>query len=146
MYSYHDELAELKDLRELAAHSVLQVFRFRLRHLAEWEVKHFLGEQFQHNHVILTERLVGSRGADDVRNEGGPVLGPLVLEDLYKAASCARFYNRIYEQEVIGAHLNEDHVELPEIDFLTVSDLGLGACLDYKSYNILFNPFALLPW
>ena len=88
MYSYHHELAELKDLGELAAHSVLQVFRFGLRHLTEREVKHFLREQLQHNHVVLTERLVGSRGADDVRNKGGPVLGPLVLEDLYKASSC----------------------------------------------------------
>ena len=40
--SYHDKATELEDLRELAAHGVLEVLSLHLSHLPTGEVKYFL--------------------------------------------------------------------------------------------------------
>lgn len=40
--SYQDKATELEDLREFAAHAVLEVLGFHLRHLATGKVKHLL--------------------------------------------------------------------------------------------------------
>lgn len=42
MPSYHDKATELEDLRELAAHGVLEVLSLHLSHLPTGEVKYFL--------------------------------------------------------------------------------------------------------
>ena len=79
---FHDELAQLKDLRELRAHGVLEVLRLCLRHLPRGKVEHLFAQQLEDDHVVLAEALVGLARADDVRDEGLPVLGPLALQDL----------------------------------------------------------------
>lgn len=53
-----------------------------LGHLATREVKHLLAEQLENDHVVLTEALAGSTCPHDVSDEGGPVFGPLLLQDL----------------------------------------------------------------
>lgn len=53
-----------------------------LGHLAAGEVKDFLAEQLENDHVVLTKALAGTTGPHDVTDEGGPVLGPLLLQDL----------------------------------------------------------------
>ena len=53
------------------------MFCFGLSHLARAEVEDFLAEQLEDDHVVLTQRLVGLRRADDVGNETLPVLWPL---------------------------------------------------------------------
>ena len=40
-------------------------------------------EQFQYEHVILTEAFVGLAGTDKVSNELWPVIGPLILQYLH---------------------------------------------------------------
>lgn len=63
---------------------VLQMLGLDLGHLSTGEVKHLLAEQLQDDHVVLTEALAGPTGADNVCDEGGPVFGPLLLQDLHK--------------------------------------------------------------
>lgn len=55
-----------------------------LGHLSAGEVKHLLAEQLQDDHVVLTEALAGPTGANDVCDEGGPVFGPLLFQDLHQ--------------------------------------------------------------
>lgn len=61
---------------------VLEVFGLHLRHLAAGEVKHLLAEQLEDDHVVLAEALAGPTGTHDVADEGGPVFGPFLLQDL----------------------------------------------------------------
>lgn len=58
------------------------MFGLDLGHLATREVKHLLAEQLQNDHVVLTEALAGTTRPHNVTDEGGPVLGPLLLQDL----------------------------------------------------------------
>lgn len=55
---------------------------FDLGHLATGEVKHLLAQQFQDDHVVLAKALAGATGAHNVTDEGGPVLRPLLFQDL----------------------------------------------------------------
>ena len=55
---------------------------FDLGHLATGEVKNLLAEQFEDDHVVLTEALAGPTRAHDITDEGGPVFGPFLLQDL----------------------------------------------------------------
>ena len=64
-------------LRKLRTHRVLEVFRFRLGHLARAEVEDLFAEQLEDDHVVLAQRLVGLGRPDDVRDETLPVLRPL---------------------------------------------------------------------
>lgn len=61
---------------------VFEVLGLHLRHLATGEVKDLLAEQLQDDHVVLTEALAGPTRAHDVADEGGPVFGPFLLQDL----------------------------------------------------------------
>ena len=53
------------------------MFCFGLGHLSRAEVEHLLTEQLQDDHVVLAQRLVRLRRADDVGDETLPVLRPL---------------------------------------------------------------------
>lgn len=53
-----------------------------LGHLSTGEVKHLFTEQLEDDHVVLTEALASSTGPDNVGDEGGPVFGPFLLQDL----------------------------------------------------------------
>lgn len=61
---------------------VFEVFGLHLGHLATGEVKHLLTEQLEDDHVVLTEALAGPTRSHDVADEGGPVFGPFLLQDL----------------------------------------------------------------
>lgn len=58
------------------------MLRLHLGHLADGEVKDLLTEQFQDDHVVLTEALAGPTCAHDVADERGPVFGPFLLQNL----------------------------------------------------------------
>ena len=73
-------------------------------------------------HVVLTEGFVGLRGADDVGNEGGPVFGPFVLENL-----------------------DEDHVEFGHVDALLLHQLRVRRRLDDQAHDVLLDALALRP-
>lgn len=60
------------------------MFGLDLSHLATGEVKHFLAEQLEDCHVVLTEALAGPTGPHYITDEGGPVFGPLLFQDLQK--------------------------------------------------------------
>ena len=53
-----------------------------LSHLSTGEVEHLLTEQFEDGHVVLTEALTGAARTHNVTDEVGPVLGPLLFQDL----------------------------------------------------------------
>lgn len=53
-----------------------------LGHLATGEIKDLLAEQLENDHVVLTKALAGPTRAHDVADEGGPVFGPFLLQDL----------------------------------------------------------------
>lgn len=55
---------------------------FYLSNLATGKVKHLLTEQLEDDHVVLAQALAGPAGPHDVTDERGPVLGPLLLQDL----------------------------------------------------------------
>lgn len=59
------------------------MFGFDLSHLAAGEVKHLLTEELQDDHVVLTQALTGATRSHDVTDERGPVLRPLLLQDLH---------------------------------------------------------------
>ena len=69
-------------LRKLRTHRVLEVFGFRLGHLARAEVEDLFAEQLEDDHVVLAEALVGLAGADDIGDERLPVFGPFTFQDL----------------------------------------------------------------
>jgi len=58
-----------------------------LGHLSTGEVKDLFAEQLEDDHVVLAEALAGAARAHDVADEGGPVLGPLLLQDLPGAST-----------------------------------------------------------
>lgn len=55
---------------------------FYLSNLATGKIKHLLTEQLEDDHVVLAQALAGPAGPHDVTDERGPVLGPLLLQDL----------------------------------------------------------------
>lgn len=61
---------------------VFQVLGLDLGHLAAREVKNLLAEQFEDDHVVLTEALAGPTRTHNITDEGGPVFGPFLLQDL----------------------------------------------------------------
>lgn len=61
---------------------VFEVLGLDLGHLSAGEVKHFLAEQFEDDHVVLTEALTGPTRPHNITDEGGPVFGPFLLQDL----------------------------------------------------------------
>lgn len=67
------------------------MFGLDLGHLPAGEVKDLLTEQLEDDHVVLTQALAGTAGTHDVTDEGGPVLGPLLLQDLHKQRRHAEF-------------------------------------------------------
>lgn len=70
---------------------VLQVLCLDLSHLAAGEVKHFLAEQLEDCHVVLTEAFAGSTGSHYITDKGGPVFGPLLFQNLQKRFSFTWF-------------------------------------------------------
>lgn len=94
---------------------VLQVFGFDLSHLAAGEVKHLLTEELQDDHVVLTQALTGATRTHDVTDECGPVLRPLLLQDLHtnrNTVSHTPSQNPGDKNSWNDAHLHQDHVEL----------------------------------
>ena len=81
---------------------------------------YLFAEQFENLHVVLTEGLVGLGRPDNIGYEGGPVLGPLVLENV-----------------------NEDHVEFGDVDFLLFDQLRVRGRLDDQADDILLDALAL---
>lgn len=61
---------------------VFQMLSFYLSNLATGKIKHFFTQQFEDDHVVLAEALTGPAGPHDVTDERGPVLRPLLLQDL----------------------------------------------------------------
>lgn len=61
---------------------VFEVLGLHLGHLAAGEVKDLLAQQLEDDHVVLTEALTGPTRTHNVADEGGPVFGPLLLQDL----------------------------------------------------------------
>lgn len=57
---------------------------FDLGHLSTGEIEDLFTEQLQNHHIVLTKALAGATCSDDVTDEGGPVLRPLLLQDLRK--------------------------------------------------------------
>lgn len=55
---------------------------FDLGHLSAREIEHLLAEQLQDDHVVLAEALAGAARPHDVADKRGPVLGPLLLQNL----------------------------------------------------------------
>jgi len=42
-----------------------------------------LPQELEDGHVVLAESLAGLAGTNQFRNESGPLLGPLLLQDLW---------------------------------------------------------------
>ncbi len=55
--------------------------------LAAGEVKDLLAEQLQDDHAVLAQQLAGLRGVDYVCDEGGPLAGPVLLQDLHSSGT-----------------------------------------------------------
>ncbi len=95
---------------------VLQVFGFDLSHLPAGEVKHLLTEELQDDHVVLTQALAGATRSHNVTDERGPVLRPLLLQNLHanRKTSTELFTLTISWLQIClkHTHLHQDHVEL----------------------------------
>ena len=74
--------AQLEHLAEFATELVLEVARLGLGHLFGGEVKHFFGQEAQDGHVVFADREGAARRRHDLGDKVGPVVGPLLLEDL----------------------------------------------------------------
>lgn len=95
------------------------MFGLHLGHLATGEIKNLLAEQFQDDHVVLTEALAGPTCSHNIADERGPVFGPFLLQDLKQfrevelhlspSCNCARLSHSLKYQMCI--YLYEDHVE-----------------------------------
>jgi hypothetical protein len=77
-----DLLAKLENLGKLARHLVLEVLRLGLGQLLGGEVEDLFGEKLENDHVVLAERQVRLRRVHELRDEVGPVVRPLLLQDL----------------------------------------------------------------
>ena len=62
------------------------MLRLGLRHLALGKIKHLLAQQLENLHVVLAQRLGRAARPHNVGNEGGPLAGPLLLENLHEHA------------------------------------------------------------
>lgn len=91
-----------------------------LGHLAAGEVKNLLAEQLEDDHVVLTEALAGPTRTHDVTDEGGPVFGPFLLQDLKPVQRSRAMCHRprhivsviiLVLNNQIFIYLYEDHVE-----------------------------------
>ena len=79
-----DLRTESKDGGELCRHGILQVFGLGGCHLVLREIEDFFRQQPEDGHVILADSKTGMAGADDLVDEGWPVVWPLLLEDRYQ--------------------------------------------------------------
>lgn len=61
---------------------VFEMLGLHLGHLATGEVKHLFTEQFEDDHVVLTETLTGPTCTHNITYKSGPVFGPFLLQDL----------------------------------------------------------------
>lgn len=61
---------------------VFEVLGLHLGHLTTGEVEDLLTEEFQDDHVVMTQALAGPTRTNNITDEGGPVFGPLLLQDL----------------------------------------------------------------
>ena len=77
-----DELAQLVDLGEFRVERFLHLFHLFGHHLIAGEVEDLLRQQLEDLHVVLAQHLRGFGTADEVGDEGRPVVRPLLLEDL----------------------------------------------------------------
>lgn len=96
---------------------VFEVLGLHLGHLAAGEVKHLLAEQLEDDHVVLAEALAGPAGTHDVTDEGGPVLGPFLLQDLQQTSVTLLSF-QLKKPNAAFSHLYEDHVEFGDINTL----------------------------
>lgn len=90
-----------------------------LSHLTTGEVEDLLTEEFQDDHVVMTEALTGPTCTNNITDEGGPVFGPLLLQDLkqprtVKPVICVIIYSRTMFISTFNnnsSYLDKDHVE-----------------------------------
>mmetsp|Transcript_2464 Transcript_2464/g.8864 ORF Transcript_2464/g.8864 Transcript_2464/m.8864 type:complete len:326 (+) Transcript_2464:3359-4336(+) len=115
------KLAELVDQRELRVERLLELRDLGLRHLPPGEVEHLLRQQLEDHHAVLTQRLRGLGGAHQVRDEGLPLGGPLVLE-----------------------HLHQDDVQLVDEHLLRPKQRLVRAQLDDQVRHVVLDAVALL--
>ncbi len=99
---------------------VFEVLGFHLGHLAAREVKNLLAEQFEDDHVVLTEALAGPTRSHDITAQGGPVVGPFLLQDLNGEeelgvtsliTTCQSWFLYQVSNSQMFIYLYEDHVE-----------------------------------
>lgn len=97
---------------------------FDLSHLSAGEVKHLLAEQFQDDHVVLAEALARTTRSHDVADERGPVLWPLLLQDL-EGKKCVNKKNSstnglcvLINTQSPLTHLHQDHIQLCQVNSL----------------------------
>lgn len=94
---------------------VFEVLGLHLGHLAAGEVKDLLAQQLEDDHVVLTQALAGPTRTHNVADEGGPVFGPLLLQDL-EILQRIRALHRNSPCHIVSKHwtfayLHEDHVQ-----------------------------------
>ena len=106
-----DLLAELKDLRKLGTHGLLQVPRLGRRHLLGRVVKDLLGQQAEDDHVVLANREVGVAGRDDFVDERGPVVGPFLLENGDEDEVELVEKGLVASQSLLGARALDDELD-----------------------------------
>lgn len=122
-----------------------------LGHLATGEVKNFFAEQFEDDHVVLTEALAGPTRTHNVTDEGGPVFGPFLLQDLKQVqrrrALCQQPHHNLPVVVLVSnnhmfIHLYEDHVEFGNVHSLllhinrTVTSLSSSTKFIYKVQHL----------
>lgn len=106
-----DLLAEVENLGELGAHGLLQIAGLGGGHLLGGVVKDFFGKQTQDDHVVLANRQVGVAGGDDLVDEGGPVVRPLLLEDGNEDEVKLVEQSLLLTQRLFGARALDDEVD-----------------------------------
>jgi hypothetical protein len=77
---YHE--AQLVHLPKLVIEAGFQLLGLGLCQLILAKVKDLLRQQPQDGHGVLAQRLVGFAGAYNVRDEGRPLVGPVLLQDV----------------------------------------------------------------
>lgn len=66
---------------------VFQMLGFYLSNLATGKIKDFFTQQFEDHHVVLAEALAGPAGSHNIADKRGPVLRPLLFQDLQREAA-----------------------------------------------------------
>jgi hypothetical protein len=115
-----DVVAEREDLREVLLEGHLEEERLLRGHLVARVVEDLLGEQQQDLHVVGADGLGRLGGLDEVGDEGGPVLGPLVLGDLH-----------------------QHHVKLVDEGLLLAHDLLIARYFQNHVHNKVLNALSL---